>query len=125
MDKPNVKELLDLATFVQNNKPREPFEPRGEPQVVYVQPFQRLVIQREMTNDIGYGLHREDMLADAGFYGAEEDCKSFAKNLYQALEPNLSIRMLQHIVDEFTRGLAENEADRQRAIARHKELGII
>lgn len=118
MSEGNLDRLIDLTQFVQDNKPNEPFEPRGDKHVIYAHPFERLTIQREVTSDIGYGLCREDQLAEAGICGAEHDSKSFAGNLYKALEMHLSIRMLRDLVDEFTRGLAENEAEREAAIGK-------
>lgn len=118
MSESNLDRLIDLKQFVEDNKPNEPFEPRGDEHVVYAHPFERLTIQREGTSDIGYGLCREDQLAEAGVCGAEHDSRSFAENLYKALEPHLSIRMLRDLVMVFSRGLDENEAERKAAIGK-------
>lgn len=76
-------------------------------------------VTREVADaDIGFGLDRNERLADAGICVAEADTREFAKNLVEALADDLSIRDLKCLVDAFSQELAEQQAQRECRLAR-------
>ncbi|MFK4705733.1 hypothetical protein ABIC83_002572 [Roseateles asaccharophilus] len=90
--------LADLAGYVAARPPREPFAPRGEAGVVYLHPFERLLLSFERTPDLGYGLSRSDALGEQGVCCAAVDSKNFADGLFKLLAPHLSVRNLKDLV---------------------------
>ncbi len=105
--------LLDMARHFKAYPPREG-DREGELKEVFLHPGQRLQLRMVRTQDIGYGLWREDKLAEHGVFGAESDSLQFAERLYAAIEGELSIRNLEHLVQVFSKAL-KTERDRREA----------
>jgi hypothetical protein len=109
MSTQDLSNILCLPAYVQENPPREPFLPHGPAITIYAHAFERIVLQRERTSDMGYGLWRDELLGQAGISGSEQDSLAFAKGLCDALAPQLSIRMLRDLCIAFAAELAEQE----------------
>lgn len=122
MHSPTIATLASLPLYIEAVPPSEPFEPKGRPMIVYAHPSQRLVLQRERTADMGYGLHRSDQLAEQGISCGTLDSRAFAESLLEVLEPDLSIRMLQDLVAVFSQALVTQEAQRQESCRRYEAL---
>lgn len=109
--------LLDMATYFKEHPPREG-DREGLLKEVFLHPGHRLQIRLLASRDVGYGLWRDEQLAEKGIFGADHDSRQFAEKLYEAIADDLSIRNLQHLVEVFTLALASEEARRQAALAR-------
>jgi len=109
--------LLDMAAFFKAHPPREG-DREGPAQEVFLYAGQRLQLRMLTSRDIGYGLWRDEKLAEHGVFGADHDSRQFAQTLYEALADHLSIRNLEHLVEVFTLALASEEARRQAALTR-------
>lgn len=110
-----------MAAYVEKHPPSEPFVQRRE-SVVYMHPFARLRIGLERTSDIGYGLWREDHLAEHQICGAQIDSKAFADGLVEALADHMSIRNLRDLLASVQAELCAQEASRRASMARLSEL---
>lgn len=119
--------LLDIAQFVKDHPPRDYGEGQWrerESHELFLHPHVRVRLAIDQAADIGFGLWRDDQLAEAGVYAADEDSLAFAKRLNETLGDHLSIRNLQHLVAVLSAALDEAESRRQAAIARNQAAGL-
>ncbi len=119
--------LLDIAQFVKDHPPRDYGEGQWrerEQHELFLHPGVRIRLGIDQARDLGFGLWRDEQLAEAGIYAANEDSLAFAKRLDETLGQHLSIRNLQHLVGVLTDSLNEAEARRQEAIQRNKTAGL-
>lgn len=111
--------LLDLNQFAIDHPPRDHGEGswrERESHELYLTPATRVRIAVDRTPDVGYGLWRQDQLAEAGIFACDADSLAFAERLNATLGEHLSIRNLEHIIQVFARQLAASELERHAAI---------
>lgn len=104
--------LLDLAAFTREHPPQDLGEGAWTEKArheLFLQPGVRVRVIVEQAADIGYGLWRDDELAEAGIYAAEKDSIAFAQQLTAALIPQLSLQDLQHLVAALSQALEAEE----------------
>jgi hypothetical protein len=112
---------LNLEQYAKDHPPHDFGEGRWrerETHELFVRAGTRVRIAIDEPAEIGFGLARHDVLADAGIYSAEADSKAFAERLNATLGQQLSIRNLDHLIEVFTRARNEAEAIRQESIRR-------
>jgi hypothetical protein len=113
--------MLDLEQFAKNHPPHDygegPWRERASHEL-FIRASTRVRLTIDEPAELGFGLARHEVLADAGIYSAEADSKSFAERLNATLGQQLSIRNLDHLIEVFTRARAEAEALRQDSIRR-------
>lgn len=114
------KSLTPIDKFIDKYPPREPFVQHSVA-MVYLHAGSRFQIAYERTGDIGYGLWRDDELAELGISGAIEDSAAFGKGLIQAIGDQMSLRNLWDLRDALNAEIAEQEASRQRHIAQKSD----
>ena len=111
--------LLDLNQFAKDYPPRDHGEGswrERENHELYLTPATRVRIAIDRTSDAGYGLWRQEQLAEAGIFACDADSLAFAERLNATLGEHLSIRNLEHIIQVLARQLATSEQERQAAI---------
>jgi hypothetical protein len=111
--------LLDLNQFATDYPPRDHGDGswrEREAHELYVKPSTRIRLAIDRTSDVGYGLWRDEKLAEAGIFACDADSLAFAERLNATLGQHLSIRNLEHIIQVFARELAASELERQAAI---------
>ncbi len=121
MSNTDPQRLLPLDQFVKDHPPRDEGDGawrERETYTLYLQPAVRVRLAVDRATDVGYGLWRDEALADAGVYAAEADSLAFAQQLNATLGENLSLRNLRDIVQVFSQALQDGEARRQAAIDR-------
>ncbi len=121
MSTPDPLKLLSLDQFVKDHPPRDAGQGawrERETHTLYLQPAVRVRLAVDRATDVGYGLWRDEALADAGVYAAEADSLAFAQQLNATLGESLSLRNLRDIVQVFSQALQDGEAHRQAAIDR-------
>jgi hypothetical protein len=110
--------LLDLNQFVKDHPPRDfgegPWRERAAHEL-FLQPSVRVRLAIDQVADIGFGLWRDEKLAEEGIYASDADSLAFASRLNATLGEFLSIRNLEHLVKVLSEELAEAEARRQAA----------
>lgn len=106
---PTTESLISISSFVQAYPPGEPYAMRAT-QVVYLSPHSRFRVIREQTPDIGYGLYRDEALADVGISAADLDARAFAEGLFEALADDLSCHILRELATVFQAKSAEWDA---------------
>lgn len=107
--------LLDLSDFTREHPPQDQGEGAWRETArheLHLRPGLRVRLAVDQAEDIGYGLWRDEELADAGIYASEYDSIAFAQQLSAALVPQLSLQDLQHMVAVLSQALAAEEADR-------------
>lgn len=112
--------LLNLASFTHAHPPQDLGEGTWREKArheLHRQPGVRMHITVEQAADLGYGLWRDEELADAGLDAAEYDSIAFAQQLTAVLIPQLSLQNLQHLVAALTQALAAEEGDRAVRLA--------
>lgn len=105
--------LLDLADFTQAHPPQDQGEGAWRETArheLHLRPGLRVRLTVDQAAEIGYGLWRDEALADAGLYAAEYDSLSFAQQLTAALVPQLSRQDLQHLVAVLSQAMEAEEA---------------
>lgn len=111
--------LLNLSQFVQDHPPRDygagQWQER-ENHEMFLRPGTRVRIAVDHTADIGFGLWRNDKLAEAGISANDVDSLAFAEQLNATLGQQLSSRNLEHLIQVFARELASAELARQQAL---------
>jgi hypothetical protein len=117
---PTIADLEDIAVYAGRFPPREPFVERLSKQV-FQHPHVRWTLSLEQTSDLGYGLHRDDLLAERGVFGAEVDAKNFAKNLLAAIGDHMSLREAECLLSALQADVEERRKDRATAIARNAQ----
>jgi hypothetical protein len=85
---------------------------------LFIRPGTRVRLTIDEPAELGFGLARHEVLAEAGIYSAEVDSRAFAERLNATLGQQLSIRNLDHLIEVFTRARDEAEALRQDSIRR-------
>lgn len=117
--------LLDLNQFANDYPPRDhgegPWRER-ESHELYLTPATRVRIAVDRTSDVGYGLWRQEQLAEAGIFACDADSLAFAERLNATLGEHLSIRNLEHIIQVLARQLATSEQERQAALQQQTPL---
>jgi len=111
--------LLDLNQFADDHPPRDDGAGQWhqrESHVLFIQPAVRVRLAIDRTPDVGYGLWRDEKLAEAGIFASDADSLAFAERLNATLGEHLSIRNLEHIIQVFARELATAELQRQAAL---------
>ena len=97
--------------------------PRGPVSHAYQSLSGRFLIQYQRSDaQMGADLVRRDKLQELGIYSSELDSRSFARSLVKALADQLSIRDLEHIVDEFSLELQREESARLVAMSRFPDV---
>lgn len=113
--------LLDLNKFAQDHPPRDDGNGQWrerETHELFTKPATRVRLAIDSTPDIGYGLWRDEKLAEAGIFAGDADSLAFAERMNATLGEHLSIRNLEHLVQVFARELATRQAERLTALAR-------
>jgi hypothetical protein len=111
--------LLDLNQFATDYPPRDHGHGswrERETHELYLKPTTRVRLAIDRAPDGGYGLWRDEKLAEAGIFACDADSLAFAERLNATLGEHLSIRNLEHIIQVFARQLATSEQERQAAI---------
>ena len=100
--------LLSLAQFAKDNPPRNfgngPWVEASNAEL-HPAPAVRLRVAVDQPAEVGYGLWRDEALAEAGICAAEVDSLEFAEGLAAVLVPKLSHENLEHLVNVLTREL--------------------
>jgi hypothetical protein len=108
--------LLPLSAF-QDAHPALAWTSAQSTAVVPLREGERFVVQLEQSGALsGYGPWRNDELANQGIDCCEEDAKSFAQGLLNAINDQLSHYELAHLVATFSAELERREAERQAAL---------
>lgn len=113
--------LLDLNQYAKDHPPRDYGEGQWrekESHELFIHPSLRVRLAIDQAADIGYGLWRDEQLAEAGIYASDADSQAFAQRLNATLGEHLSIRNLQHIIQVLSAELQAAEARRAEAMAR-------
>lgn len=110
LDQARDRSLLPIGRFQERHPPAEPFVERTSA-TVHAHPASRFRIVEERTHDIGYGMHREEQLAELGLSGAIEDSKGFAAELLEALSPSMSLRNLRDLQSAIAESIARWECE--------------
>ena len=107
--------LLDLQRFALEHPPQDLGEGALREKArheLYLQPGVRVRLVVDQAADIGYGLWRDEVLADSGLDAAELDSQAFAQQLTAALLPQLSLHNLEHLVEALSQALVAEQGDR-------------
>lgn len=110
---------LNLEQYAKDHPPHDFGEGRWrerETHELFVRASTRVRIIIDSPHELGFGLARDDLLAEAGIHAADADSRSFAERLNATLGQHLSIRDLDHVIEVLTRARNEAEATRQEAI---------
>lgn len=111
--------LLDLNQYTKDHPPRDEGEGawrEKERHELFLHPGVRVRLAIDQSVELGYGLWRDEQLAEAGIFASDADSLAFAQRLNATLGEHLSIRNLQHILEVLGAELATAEARRQAAI---------
>jgi len=112
---------LDLEQFTKDHPPHDFGDGRWrerETHELHIRAGTRVRIAIDEAAEIGYGLARNEVLADAGLDAPEADARAFAERLNATLGQHLSIFSLNHVIEVLTRARDEAEAIRHEAIQR-------
>jgi hypothetical protein len=112
---------LDLEQFTKDHPPHDFGDGawrERETHELHLRAGTRIRIAIDEAAELGYGLARHDVLADAGLDATQADARAFAERLNATLGQHLSIFSLNHVIEVLTRARDEAEALRQEAIQR-------
>ena len=107
--------LQDLQKFTREHPPEDHGDGAWVEKArheLHLQPGVRMRLAVDQAADIGYGLWRDEVLADAGLDAAPLDSQAFAQQLTAALLPQLSLQNLEHLVEALSQALAAEQGDR-------------
>jgi hypothetical protein len=113
--------LQPLADFLASQPEIEQSWRVRSSAVVAHHPHKRWRISVETLPEIGFGLWRDEMLAERGVSSVEGDVREFASGFVAAMADELSIHDLRLLTESFQRELSSALRRREIALSKYKE----
>lgn len=105
-----------LAQYVEAFPPREPFVARGPEMLAWRTANTRFRMSWEHSADIGHGLGRNEVMAEAGIDACSLDTAQFARDVLAGLGDNISLSDLDALVEAFQTAAADWRLERKQPL---------